>query len=146
LIEVAQRVFARLPNYSFEVAEVASFLRDERYRSPFTKVLIYAGFQYFPRADSFCFLRTLNEGFPMVTRVFIGNVPDKARADRAFAGAAPTAEELDDHEARIGIWYRPEEIAALAKAAGWRASYSRMPNDFYLSSHRFDVTLDRTEQ
>jgi SAM-dependent methyltransferase len=145
LIEVGQRVFARLPNYRFEMADVVSFLRDERYPSAFTKVLIYAGFQYFPRADSFGVLRTLNEGFPTVTRVFIGNVPDRARADRVFASTAPPAKELDDHEARIGIWYQPEEIAALAKATGWRATCSRMPTDFYLSSHRFDVTLDRAE-
>jgi SAM-dependent methyltransferase len=146
LIEVAQRVFARSPNYRFEMAEVASFLRDERYPSAFTKVLIYAGFQYFPRADAFGVLRTLNEGFPTVTRVFIGNVPDRARVDRVIGSAAPSAMELDDHEARIGIWYQPEEIAAVAKAAGWRATFSRMPTDFYLSSHRFDVTLDRGEQ
>jgi SAM-dependent methyltransferase len=145
LIEVAQRVFARLPNYRFEVAEVASFLRNERYPSAITKVLIYAGFQYFPRTDSFGILRTLNERFPTVTRVFIGNVPERAQADHVFASAAPSAKELDDHEARIGIWYQPEEIEALAKAAGWRATCSRMPTDFYLSSHRFDVTLDRAE-
>jgi SAM-dependent methyltransferase len=145
LIEVAERVFARSPNYRFEVAEVVSFVRDERHSSAFTKVLIYAGFQYFPRADSFGILRALNEGFPTVTRVFIGNVPDRARADRVFASSAPSANELDDHEARIGIWYQSEEMAALAKAAGWRASCSGMPTDFYLSNHRFDVTLDRVE-
>jgi SAM-dependent methyltransferase len=143
LIEVAQRVFARLPNYRFEVAEVMSFLRDGHDSSPFTKVLIYGAFQYFPRSDSSSVLRTLYEGFPLVTRAFIGNLPDRARADHIFGSAAPLAKELDDNEARLGVWYQPEEIAALARAAGWRASWSRMPTDFYLSSHRFDVTLDR---
>jgi SAM-dependent methyltransferase len=145
LIAVAQRDFARLPNYHFKVAEVVSFLRDGRYPSAFTKVLIYGAFQYFPQTDSFCVLRTLHEGFPTVTRVFIGNVPDRARVDRAFASAVPSAKELDDHEARIGVWYQPEEIAALARAAGWRVTCSRMSTDFYLSNYRFDVTLDRAE-
>jgi hypothetical protein len=92
------------------------YLCDAHYPGAFTKVLIYGAFQYFPRADSFGVLRTLNEGFPTVTRVFIGNVPDRARADHVFASAAPSAKELDDHEARIGVWYQPEEIAALASA------------------------------
>jgi SAM-dependent methyltransferase len=145
LIEVAQRVFAQLPNYRFEVAEVLRFLRGDRNPRGFTKVLIYAGFQYLPRADCFGVLRTLQSRFPTVARVFIGNVPDRARADRVFADAAPSAKELDDHEARIGVWYQPEEIVRLAEAAGWRATSSRMPADFYLSSHRFDVTLDRAD-
>jgi SAM-dependent methyltransferase len=146
LIEVAQRVFARLPNYRFEVAEVMSFLRDGRYPRAFTKVLIYGAFQYFPQSGPPGVLGALNEEFPTVTSVFIGNLPDRARADHVFGSAAPSEKELDDHEARLGVWYQPEEIAALATAAGWRATCSRMPTDFYLSSHRFDITLDRAEQ
>jgi SAM-dependent methyltransferase len=145
LIEVAQRVFARMPNYRFGVGEVVSFLSDEQSSKRFTKSLIYGSFHYFPRADVVTILKALYEGFPTVTRVFIGNVPDKARADRFFADAMPAAEELEDHEARLGVWYLPEEVVALANAAGWRAGCSRMPTGFYQSSYRFDVTLDRTQ-
>jgi len=143
LIEVAQRAFSRLPDYRFEVAEVMSFLRHGYRPIAFTKALIYAGFQYFPREETLDVLRSLKEGFPTVTKVFIGNVPDRTRADRVFANVIPQANELDDHEARIGIWYDPEDIVALANAAGWWAKCCRMPADFYLSSHRFDVVLDR---
>ena len=143
LIEVAQSVFARLPDYRFEVDEIVSFLGDKSNTDVFTKVLIYAGFQYFSRVDTLTILKALNDRFSAVKKVFIGNVPNKARADQFLRDGVLPESELNDHEARIGIWYLPEELEALANAAGWRATCSYMPADFYLSSHRFDITLER---
>jgi SAM-dependent methyltransferase len=145
LIEVAQLVFARMPNYRFELGDVVSFLSRECNSKRFTKALIYGSFHYFPRADVVPILKALHDGFPTVTRVFIGNVPDKARTDRFFFDAIPAAEELENHEARLGVWYLPEEVVGLANAAGWRAGCSRMPTEFYQSSYRFDVTLERNQ-
>jgi hypothetical protein len=88
-------------------------------------------------------LKALQERFSGVQKVFIGNIPNRRRADRFFGELNPTAAELNDHEARMGVWYLPEEFEALARAAGWQASCSYMPADFDASNYRFDVTLER---
>lgn len=143
LIQVARNDFAQSPNYRFYAADAVSYLMHESDTSIFTKALIYSSFQYFSKDDAVIVLKALRERFSGVTKVFIGNLPNRRHADRFFGKLNPTEAELNDHEARIGLWYRPDEFEALAQAAGWRASCSCMPADFYLSSYRFDVTLER---
>ena len=143
LIEIAQKNFARSPNYRFCVEDAVSYLMHEGDTSIFTKGLIYGAFQYFARDDAVAMLKALKERFSGVQKVFIGNIPNRRRADRFFGELNPTAAELNDHEARIGAWYLPEEFESLAQAAGWQASCSYMPADFDASSYRFDVTLER---
>jgi cyclopropane fatty-acyl-phospholipid synthase-like methyltransferase len=143
LIEIAQKGFARPPGYHFHAEDAVSYLARNHNPSIFTKALIYGAFQYFSREDAVAVLSALNERFSMVAKVFIGNVPDRRRSDRFFRKGAPTEAELNDHEAQIGIWYRPDEIEAMAQATGWRASCSYMPARFVASSYRFDMTLER---
>jgi SAM-dependent methyltransferase len=143
LIEIAQKNFARSPNYRFSAEDAVSYLRHERDTSIFTKALIYGAFQYFSKNDAALILEALKERFSGVTRVFIGNLPNRLRADRFFGELSPTEAELNDHEARIGVWYRPGEFEELAQRAGWQTSCSYMPADFDASNYRFDVTLER---
>jgi SAM-dependent methyltransferase len=143
LIDVANNTFSRQPNYRFYADDIVSYLARKRDAVTFTKALIYAGFQYFSRDDTATILRALEERFPRISKVFIGNVPDRRHTRRFFGEMTPSEAELSDHEARIGVWYFPEEIEALARLTGWHASCSCMPADFYLSGHRFDVTLER---
>jgi SAM-dependent methyltransferase len=143
LIEVAQADFARLPNYRFCLSNAVSYLTQERNTSGFTKALIYGAFQYFSINEAGLILKYLNERFDHVAKVFIGNLPDKRCTDRFYRDRVPTEAELGDHEARIGVWYLPEEFRAMASTAGWRASCSKMPAEFYAADYRFDVTLER---
>lgn len=143
LIEVAQGNFSRLPHYRFCLADVVSYLAQQRYTANFTKVLVYGAFQYFSEGQAQLVLKYLNEKFDHVTKVFIGNLPDKRHSNRFYRDRIPTQAELGDHEARLGVWYVPEEFQAMADAAGWRASVSHMPADFYAADYRFDVTLER---
>jgi SAM-dependent methyltransferase len=143
LIEIAQNDFARPPNYRFHAADAASYAMHERDTSIFTKALIYGAFQYFSRDDGVTILKALKERFSGLTRAFIGNLPNRRRADRFFGELIPTEGALNDHEARMGVWYRPEEFETLAQTAGWHASCSYMPPDFDASNYRFDATLER---
>ena len=144
LIEIAHKDFARSPNYRFCADDIVSYLMRERDSSIFTKALIYGAFQYLSRDDGVSVLKTLNQRFSAVARVFIGNLPNKRRVDLFYRDRTPTETELNDHEARIGVWYSPEEFQALAEEAGWHALCSYMPADFYASCYRFDVTLERS--
>jgi SAM-dependent methyltransferase len=143
LIEVAQRNFARPPSYRFCLDNLVSYVLHERDTSAFTKALIYGAFQYVSRNDAFLVLKALSERFSMTAKVFIGNLPDKRRVDRFYRDRTPTEGELNDHAARLGVWYLPEEFEAMAQAAGWQASCSYMPAEFHASAYRFDVTLER---
>jgi SAM-dependent methyltransferase len=143
LIEIAQKDFARPPNYGFVAEDAVSYLMNQDENAVFTKGLIYGAFQYFPRDDAVAILKALRERCPRVQKVFIGNIPNRARVDRFFGHPNPAASELNDHEARIGVWYVPEELAELARTAGWLASYSYMPAKFEASNYRFDMTLAR---
>ena len=146
LIEIAQKDFGRLPNCRFHAEDAVAYLKRERDTSAFTKALFYGAFQYFARADAVVALQTLHERFQHVSKVFIGNVPDKSRVAGFHRADAPDEADLNDHEAKFGIWYLPQELEAIGRAAGWRASVSYMPAQFYASRYRFDVTLERAQR
>jgi len=143
LIEVAQKSFARPPRYVFVLDDIAAYVSQGGDGPAFTKALIYGAFQYISRGDALLVLKGLREKFPQVARVFIGNIPDKQRVGRFYRDRNPADAELNDHEARLGIWYLRDELEQMAQAAGWRSSFSHMPDAFYAAGYRFDVTLDR---
>jgi SAM-dependent methyltransferase len=144
LIEIARRDFARPPNYRFEQDDVIFYLAHGSDDATFSKALIYGSFQYLSRVEAVALLELLGRRFVAVVKIFIGNVPNKRLVDRFYLDGVPSETELNDPEARIGVWYAPEEIEAMAEATGWRASLSHMPADFYTAHYRFDVTLERS--
>lgn len=143
LIEVARKDFAQPPNYRFERDDMVSYTMHVQETAGFTKALIYGAFQCIAPDDAILVLRALSERFPSLTKVFIGNVPDKTRHNRFYRDRVPTEAELSDPEARLGVWYLPEEFEEIARRTGWLASFSYMPANFYASHYRFDVTLER---
>jgi hypothetical protein len=108
--------------------------------------LIYGSFQYFTRDTASVVLKALHERFLGLRKVFIGNIPDKRHFAHFYRDRTPTEDELNDHEAQIGVWYLPDEFVLLAETIGWRATLSTMPADFYAAAYRFDVTLERWER
>jgi SAM-dependent methyltransferase len=143
LIEIARRNFARAPNFIFRLDDALSYVTQELDTGGLTKGLIYGAFQYLSKSDASLVLKALNERFPAMAKVFVGNLPNRLLADRFYRDRLPTEAELGDHQAQIGVWYLPEELEALAQATGWRARLSHMPAEFYGAKYRFDVTLER---
>lgn len=143
LIEIANQDFLRAPDYTFIARGIYDYLETEAHPERFTKVLCYASIQYLSDPYLKEMLDILYKRFSKVSLVFIGNVPDKERAAFFYKNRIPSHEELTDPEARIGVWRTKKEIESLAEEAGWRIKFSSMPPDFYLSSHRYDVTLER---
>ena len=141
LISVAKREFEQLPDFRFDLADVMDYVIGERAPERFNKVLCYGCFSYFPLAEDL--LSRLYQRFTNVTHVFLGNLPDKARMDHFYRGALPDADELANHDSKIGIWRTAEDLIALAERAGWKARISYMPTTFFASHYRYDVTLVR---
>jgi SAM-dependent methyltransferase len=143
LIEIAKKDFAREPNYHFQLDDALTYLERAQNPSIFTKAGVYGAFQYFSRDEASRILRNLHDRLLSVTKVFVGNLPDKSKIGQFYRDHTPTAAELNDHAARLGVWYEPEEFRTLAESSGWRAICSRMPPEFHAAHYRFDVTLER---
>lgn len=142
LIAVAEENFARYPDFSFLVADVGDYLVHEPQPERFSKALCYGCFSYFDEDKARHVLASLRNRFTNVSQVFLGNLPDKARADKFFSHA-PGLGELLDPESKIGIWRTKDEFSRLASEAGWELSFRQMPGAFYAAHYRYDVVLTR---
>jgi len=141
LISVALRDFQKAPEYCFVLHDVLNFLVQEPRPERFTKVLCYGCFSYFPDGESL--LDTLNRRFKTVTRVFVGNLPDRDRASVFYGAALPAPTEMNDYNSKIGIWRSRDEFAEMAKRTGWNICFHDMPAAFYASHYRYDALLTR---
>ncbi|MBE0627422.1 MAG: class I SAM-dependent methyltransferase [Burkholderiales bacterium] len=143
LISVAKKNFEVLPNYRFVQRGAAEYVRLEPQPEQFTKVLCYGSFQYFPGEDAAEVLRSLFEKFKSVQTVFLGNLPDRERAEDFYKKGLPTDEELLDCCSQMGTWRTRNELAELAGNAGWKVKVSTMPSEFHASHYRLDALLSR---
>lgn len=146
LIDVANRHFAEPPRVRFEAQGAAQYVAAVPDPERFTKVLCYGSFAYFSEADARATLQALNERFPNVRLIFIGNLPDRDRAAAFYASRDPEPGELDDPRAQIGIWRTREAFGELAATFGWDARFSTMPGGFFSVHYRYDVLLRRGGQ
>jgi cyclopropane fatty-acyl-phospholipid synthase-like methyltransferase len=143
LVEVATRHFAKPPAFDFVLSGAAPYVQREDDPERYTKALCYGSFSYFSEPDARTVLEGLHSRFGNISRVFIGNLPDKDRADRFFRDGHVNAAEIKDHESAIGIWRSPQEFIELAQTCGWQASISRMPESYYAAHYRYDALLTR---
>jgi cyclopropane fatty-acyl-phospholipid synthase-like methyltransferase len=143
LIGVANSRFAVSDRTTFLVDDAAHYVENEPDPTRFTKVLCYGSFSYFSEADAVRVLTGLARRFVKVERVFVGNLPDAARADRFYPTGKDYCKELQDHSAPIGIWRSESELRDLGSMAGWNLEVTIMPSDFYAAHYRFDAVLTR---
>ncbi len=143
LIGVANSRFAVPDRTTFLVDDAAHYIENEPDPTRFTKVLCYGAFSYFSEADSVRVLTGLARRFVNVERIFVGNLPDAARADRFYPTGKDSGKELRDHSAPIGIWRSESELRVLGSMTGWKLEITIMPSDFYAAHYRFDAVLTR---
>jgi hypothetical protein len=143
LVEVASSRFAVPDRTTFLVDDAAHYIENEPDPTRFTKVLCYGSFSYFSEEDAVRVLTGLARRFVKVEQVFIGNLPDAARADRFYPAEKDYHAELRDHTAAIGVWRSEPELRDLASITGWKLEIAMMPKDFYAAHYRFDAVLTR---
>lgn len=141
LISIAQRDFQKLPKIKFLAADVQEYLRFEPDPIRFNKMLCYGSFSYFPNADEI--LKLIRQRFTRVERVFVGNLPDRDRANRFYVTPITDISIYNDPDSKIGVWRTQNEFEAMARQAGWICHFSQMPKEFYAHHYRYDVTLTR---
>ncbi|NOT14050.1 MAG: methyltransferase domain-containing protein [Methylotenera sp.] len=143
LISIAKKNFELLPNYRFQECGAIEYLQNEKEPQKFTKLLCYAGIQYFKDDELVSMLSLVTEKFINIKTIFIGSIPDKSRAEQFYKDHTPTSEELSDSNTALGVWRNQQEFESLANMAGWTAKFSNMPTSFYASYYRYDVVLSR---
>lgn len=145
LIQVANDNFKRPDDDYLLVDDVVDFVTEEPEPNRFTKAMCYGSLQYLSAESTRVLLSRLRERFDNVTRVFIGNMPDRTKLDDFFYDHAYQPGVEDDNTSAIGLWWSPEDFADMARKVGWGASFSRMPEAYYAAAYRFDITLTPKE-
>lgn len=145
LIGVAKKHFEAVPHRRFALDDVATYAAVEPQPERFTKALCYGSFSYFPEETAQRVLRLLSSRFPRVSRLFIGNLPDRERLARFYVTTPPAEGEIRDPRSQIGIWRSQEEFRSLAQTCGWHAEFRMMPESFYAAAYRYDALLTRPE-
>lgn len=141
LISVAKTNFENPPFFTFKESDAASYVNIEPEPARFTKALCYGCFSYLKFAEAEHVLRQISKRFLNIKTLFIGNLPDRERADLFYKKGTDFKSLLDDHTSPIGIWRSKEEMAKLAFDTGWDANFCTMPPDFYAAHYRYDVIL-----
>ena len=143
LIEVANKYFAKLPQFAFAHSGASEYIDAEKEPHRYTKVLCYGSFSYFLPEHAANVLGKLHQEFTNVTHVFIGNLPDKKLAEQFYGTGRVNMNELIDNESPIGIWRSRNEFIKLAQDHGWKTEISIMPRDYYAAYYRYDILLTR---
>lgn len=142
LIEVAKKNFAK-SGFDFECAEAGEYMKKITLDKKFTKGLCYGVFSYFERDNAHVILDNISKKFTAIERFYIGNIPDKERADIFFYKDIDYSKMIHDTQSSIGIWWTKDEFRTLAKATGWEIEFYNMPENFYSAHYRFDAVLTR---
>ena len=145
LIDVAKQNFQVLPHHAYVLDDIVAFTQSPTSPERFTKILCYGSFAYLEEEAAQALLRNCFNTFTNVQQFYIGNCPDKSQIKDFFRKDDYVPGIEDEPDSAIGIWRTKDEFAAMAKAAGWRAAFTFMPEDFYASKYRYDVILKRAE-
>jgi len=143
LIGVAKNNFEKLPDFRFIVSDALEYSVNEKQPENFTKALCYGAFQYLPQEAAEGLLKNLYDRFKNLKSFFIGNLPDKDRADKFYYADIDYKPLLSDHTTALGIWRSKAEMKTLAEKHGWKAEIIDMPASFYVSHYRYDIKLTR---
>lgn len=138
LIDVAREYFEQPPDYVFQLGDVVDYVNREPDPGRFTKALCYGALQCLPREGARSLLHTLRKRFVHVTRLYLGNLPDRNRVHN-FPPALK--QPLDDPDTPLGIWWTQKEVVAVAMETGWDVTFKIMPKDFFAAHYRFDAVL-----
>lgn len=141
LISVAKENFEKLPYYEFHEAEVEEFLINCPPREEFTKALCYGVFAYLDNRKVLNILNLIRIKFPNVEMIFLGNLPDSEKAKDFYRTEEEYHSGINDKDSPIGLWRSRGELSRLFNEAGWSSDFTKMPNEFYASTYRYDVLL-----
>lgn len=142
LISIANRHFKRR-ECEYINEDAATFAESCPGPERFTKVLCYGAFAYLTEGEAERALRALHGRFASVSRIFLGNLPDRSQLLDFYRPDAYVPGVEYDNRGPLGIWRTEEELRDLCSRSGWRVSVTRMPYSFFNAAYRYDALLER---
>ena len=142
LINIAKQNFEK-NNFTFEHGEANEYLNNVKVDKSYTKGLCYGVFSYFEMEIAENILKNIYSKFPSLSKLYIGNLPDKNRAANFYYDHIDFSKLLDDNQSSIGVWRNKDELMDLFSKTGWNVVFHNMPKEFYSSHYRFDAILTR---
>jgi len=143
LIAIANQYFLSPPHRDYQLCDIEEFVSTTTDTTRFTRCLCYGSFMFLPEQKASQVLLQVHARFHNIDRFFIGNLPDRSKADVYLADKKLASIIYDDPASPIGIWRTQAAFADLARACGWQARFSHMPATFYGAAYRYDVLLVR---
>lgn len=141
LIDIANEFFKKDESIDFLEADVREYVKTENEPEKFNKVLCYGVMAYLSKHDFVEMVEQLKVRFTNLERIFIGNIPDLSMAEEFFLKREIRDYSLDDPQSPIGVWWDKTGIYEAMQKLGFEPVISKMPEDFYSSNYRFDLTL-----
>jgi len=140
LISVANENFHD-GNIEYVVGDALSVLRSVEDIYQYNKALLYGVFSFFDDVLALSFFEHIsNES--NIKKIFIGNVRDRALAERFYKRPVSDS-ELDDNKSSMGKWRTREYFIDMANRFKWKVEFSKMPKEFYAHEYYFDVKMYR---
>lgn len=145
LISIAKEFFEDEPRMIFEYTEINQFLHSQESAKAltFTKAICYGAFSYLSSKNIDDMFKYFSSKFSNISKLYIGNIPDRSRVNNFFVNSKPLDLNLDSHESSIGKWWNKLDLTVLADQHGWNIYFYQMPYIFYGSKYRFDALLCR---
>ena len=140
LVSIAKEDF-QAENVEYMAGDALSVLRSISNIDIYNKALLYGVFSFFDDELAGRLFEYI-ANHTKINRIFIGNVRDRALAEK-FYKREVGVDELDDHTSSMGKWRTREYFIDVCKQFGWRASFSKMPKEFYANEYYFDVEMCR---
>jgi SAM-dependent methyltransferase len=142
LLGVAQEFF-NPENVEYVDDSAENFINNCESPQIYTKILIYGVMSYFGRKGLINILTKIKNDFVNSDCVFVGNIPNKLKAQEFYDNEGVTNFDVEDSKSAIGTWWDPEELIQICNDIGFKVELLYMPDSFYGSKYRFDILLTR---
>jgi cyclopropane fatty-acyl-phospholipid synthase-like methyltransferase len=142
LLGVAQEFF-NPENVEYVDDSAENFINNCESPQIYTKILIYGVMSYFGRKGLINMLTKIKNDFVNSDYVFIGNIPNKLKAQEFYDNGSVTDFDVEDSKSAIGTWWDPEDLILICNDIGFKVELLYMPDSFYGSKYRFDILLTR---
>ena len=143
LIEIAKKYFFIENKTQYLNTDITTYLKYEKSPELYTKALCYGVFSYLTHQDAEFLLHELATRYLNLETLYIGNLPDKDKADKFYRNGIDYHQLLDDNLAAIGIWRSTEQMKDLAENCGWDINIQNMPTEFFANHYRYEAILTR---
>ena len=143
LLEIANEYFRPHENIRYVLDDMVSFVEHCASPLDYGMLLCYGCMSYLPKDQFVRMMAVIRERFENVSRIFIGNIPDRAKAGEFHRRRNVMTPNLDDPQSALGVWWDVDEVEKAMKALGYRPQVLTMPPTFYGAGYRFDLGLSR---